>query len=132
MWWIRQSSTDTRHAGYEHVACIASIAASYSSHHSSALKPSAAAIRSSSPRSARAEAGRRVSEVFGNLRGHLDLVFSEPDPAVLLQQEPIDRSGIVGVPLSPQVAVHMALAHRRGRTISRANQAFLDWAESKL
>ena len=47
---------------------------------------------------------------------------------VMAQQEP----DIVGVPLSPQVEVHMALARRRGRSISRANQAFLDWAESKL
>ena len=31
----------------------------------------------------RAEAGRRVSELYGNLRGHFDLAFSEPDPAVL-------------------------------------------------
>ncbi|MEJ2575171.1 MAG: N-acetyl-gamma-glutamyl-phosphate reductase [Gammaproteobacteria bacterium] len=31
----------------------------------------------------RSEAGRRVADVFGNLRGHLDLVFSEPDVATL-------------------------------------------------
>ena len=27
----------------------------------------------------RAEAGRQVSELYGNLRGHFDLPFSEPD-----------------------------------------------------
>lgn len=42
---------------------------------------------------------------------------------VLADEEP----GIVGVPLSPRIEVSMALAKRRGRTISRANQAFLDW-----
>jgi N-acetyl-gamma-glutamyl-phosphate reductase len=31
----------------------------------------------------RAEAGRRVSELYGNLRGHFDLAFSEPDVARL-------------------------------------------------
>jgi N-acetyl-gamma-glutamyl-phosphate reductase len=31
----------------------------------------------------RAEAGRRVSDLYGNLRGHLDLAFSEPDVAAL-------------------------------------------------
>ena len=31
----------------------------------------------------RAEAGRQVSELYGNLRGHFDLAFSEPDPAAL-------------------------------------------------
>jgi len=31
----------------------------------------------------RAEAGRQVSELYGNLRGHFDLVFSEPDAAQL-------------------------------------------------
>ena len=40
--------------------------------------------------------------------------------------------GIVGIPLSPRVEVPMALARRRGRQISRANQAFLDWAAIKL
>lgn len=47
---------------------------------------------------------------------------------VMAQQEP----GIVGIPLSPAVDVHMALARRKGRAISRANQAFLDWAAFKL
>ena len=42
---------------------------------------------------------------------------------IMAQQEP----GIVGVPLAPRVPVPMALGKRRGRTISRANQAFLDW-----
>ena len=31
----------------------------------------------------RAEAGRQVSELYGNLRGYFDLAFSEPDPAQL-------------------------------------------------
>jgi N-acetyl-gamma-glutamyl-phosphate reductase len=31
----------------------------------------------------RAEAGRQVSELYGNLRGHFDLAFSEPDVARL-------------------------------------------------
>lgn len=42
---------------------------------------------------------------------------------VMADQEP----GIIGVPLSPRTNVRMALAKRRGRSISRANQAFLDW-----
>jgi len=33
----------------------------------------------------RAEAGRAVSELYGNLRGHFDLAFSEPDPAALAE-----------------------------------------------
>lgn len=33
----------------------------------------------------RSEAGMAVSELFPNLRGHIDLTFSEPDPAVLAQ-----------------------------------------------
>ena len=43
---------------------------------------------------------------------------------IMTEEEP----GIVGIPLAPKTAVRMALAKRRGRTISRANQAFLDWA----
>jgi N-acetyl-gamma-glutamyl-phosphate reductase len=35
----------------------------------------------------RAEAGRQVSDLYGNLRGHFDLAFSEPDPEVLAQCE---------------------------------------------
>jgi N-acetyl-gamma-glutamyl-phosphate reductase len=31
----------------------------------------------------RAEAGRQVSDLYGNLRGHFDLAFSEPDVAAL-------------------------------------------------
>ena len=31
----------------------------------------------------RAEAGRQVSDLYGSLRGHFDLAFSEPDPAAL-------------------------------------------------
>lgn len=46
----------------------------------------------------------------------------------MAEQEP----GIVGIPLSPVAPVPMALAKRRGRTISRANQAFLDWAAFQL
>lgn len=33
----------------------------------------------------RAEAGRQVSDLYGNLRGHFDLAFSEPDPASLAE-----------------------------------------------
>jgi LysR family transcriptional regulator, cyn operon transcriptional activator len=47
---------------------------------------------------------------------------------IMAEQEP----GIVGIPLSPKATVPMALAKRKGRTISRANQAFLDWATFKL
>jgi N-acetyl-gamma-glutamyl-phosphate reductase len=31
----------------------------------------------------RAESGRQVSELYGNLRGHFDLAFTEPDPGQL-------------------------------------------------
>jgi DNA-binding transcriptional LysR family regulator len=41
----------------------------------------------------------------------------------MADQEP----GLCGIPLSPKVPVNMALAKRRGRRISRANQAFMDW-----
>ncbi|MFT4825548.1 MAG: DNA-binding transcriptional LysR family regulator [Halioglobus sp.] len=47
---------------------------------------------------------------------------------VMADEEP----GIVGIAIKPASRVNMALAKRRGRTISRANQAFLDWAEIKL
>lgn len=40
--------------------------------------------------------------------------------------------GIVAVPLAGDAHISMALAKRRGRAISRANQAFLDWAAFKL
>lgn len=33
----------------------------------------------------RAESGRQVSDLYGNLRGHFDLAFSEPDPASLAE-----------------------------------------------
>ena len=46
----------------------------------------------------------------------------------MAEQEP----GIIGIPLKPRVEVPMALAKRKGRTISRANQAFLDWAAFQL
>jgi DNA-binding transcriptional LysR family regulator len=36
--------------------------------------------------------------------------------------------GIVGVPIQPRINVKMSLAKRRGRSISIANQAFMDWA----
>ncbi len=42
---------------------------------------------------------------------------------MMAEQEP----GLHGLALNPGVDVHMALAKRRGRTLSRANQAFLDW-----
>jgi len=42
---------------------------------------------------------------------------------IMAEEEP----GIVGIPLSPRTQVSMALAKRRGRTISGANQAFMDW-----
>ena len=42
---------------------------------------------------------------------------------IMAEEEP----GIVGIPLTPRTEVSMALAKRKGRTISRANQAFLDW-----
>ena len=40
--------------------------------------------------------------------------------------------GIVGITLTGAPPLALALAKRRGRTISRANQAFLDWAAFKL
>ncbi len=47
---------------------------------------------------------------------------------ILAQREP----DIIGIPLSPAMHIEVALAKRRGRTISRANQAFLDWAAFRL
>lgn len=41
----------------------------------------------------------------------------------MAEQEP----ELSGIPLTPATAVPMAIAKRRGRTISGANQAFLDW-----
>jgi len=46
---------------------------------------------------------------------------------VMAEEEP----GIVAVPLSPRIDVGMSLAKRRGRSISRANQAFLDWLNTR-
>jgi len=43
-----------------------------------------------------------------------------------------EEPGIVGIPLYPKTEFNMALAKRKGRTISKANQAFLDWAAFKL
>ncbi len=47
---------------------------------------------------------------------------------IMAEEEP----GIVGIPLSPKTEITMALAKRKGRTISKANQAFLDWMAFKL
>jgi len=47
--------------------------------------------------------------------------------AMLAQQEP----GIVAVPFAEQPRIRLVLARRRSRTISLANQAFLDWAASQ-
>lgn len=33
----------------------------------------------------RAESGRQVSSMYGNLRGHFDIAFSDPDPAALAE-----------------------------------------------
>jgi len=43
-----------------------------------------------------------------------------------------EEPGITGVALKPAAEISMALAKRKGRTISKANQAFLDWAAFKL
>ncbi len=37
------------------------------------------------------------------------------------------EAGIYGIQLQPKMEIQMAVARRKGRTISRANQAFLDW-----
>lgn len=47
---------------------------------------------------------------------------------MMVEQEP----GIVGIALAADTHIDMALAKRRGRVISGANQAFLDWAAFKL
>lgn len=47
---------------------------------------------------------------------------------MMVEQEP----GIVGIELEADTHIDMALAKRRGRVISGANQAFLDWAAFKL
>jgi len=47
---------------------------------------------------------------------------------MMVAQEP----GIVGIELAGDTRIEMALAKRRGKTISGANQAFLDWAAFKL
>lgn len=41
------------------------------------------------------------------------------------------EAGIVGLTLNPGAEVRMALAKRRGRTLSRANQGFLDWLSTR-
>ena len=46
-----------------------------------ATHPDAEVVRITS----RAEAGRQVSDLYGNLRGHFDLAFSEPDPEALAE-----------------------------------------------
>ena len=38
-----------------------------------------------------------------------------------------EEDGIIGVPLSPRTDIKMAIAKRRDRVISRANQTFMDW-----
>jgi LysR family transcriptional regulator, cyn operon transcriptional activator len=43
-----------------------------------------------------------------------------------------NEPAMVGISLQPTTTVDMALAKRRGRTISRANQAFLDWVAFTL
>ena len=43
---------------------------------------------------------------------------------IVAQQE----QGIIGIPIQPRINVKMSLAKRRGRSISIANQAFMDWA----
>ncbi|MBU3069372.1 LysR family transcriptional regulator [Aestuariicella sp. G3-2] len=45
---------------------------------------------------------------------------------MMAQQEP----GIHAVPLEPAISVNLGIARRKGRTISRANQAFIDWLVS--
>jgi DNA-binding transcriptional LysR family regulator len=42
---------------------------------------------------------------------------------MMADQEP----GIVGIPLRPAIEIDLALAKRKGRRISLANQAFMDW-----
>ena len=48
--------------------------------------------------------------------------------AMLAHQEP----GIVAVPFAEKPRIRLVLARRRQRTISLANQAFLDWAALQL
>jgi len=40
------------------------------------------------------------------------------------------EAGIYGIQLQPKMEIQMAVARRKGRTISPANQAFLDWLTS--
>ena len=61
---------------------------------------------------------KMVKEGLGSTVGIKIMADEEPD--------------IVGIAIEPASKVNMALAKRSGRTISRANQAFLDWAEIKL
>jgi DNA-binding transcriptional LysR family regulator len=42
------------------------------------------------------------------------------------------ESDLVGIPITPPAELSVGLAKRKGRTISRANQAFLDWVAFKL
>ncbi|MEH6551586.1 MAG: LysR family transcriptional regulator [Pseudomonadales bacterium] len=46
---------------------------------------------------------------------------------VALSMMPEQEPGIVGVPLLPAVKFKMAIAKRKGRTLSKANQAFMTW-----
>jgi DNA-binding transcriptional LysR family regulator len=46
---------------------------------------------------------------------------------VLAEQE----RDIVGIPFEPPIGINVALARRRGRVISRAHEAFLEWVRAK-
>ncbi len=48
--------------------------------------------------------------------------------AMMAQQE----AGIYGIQLQPKMEIQMAVARRKGRNISRANQAFLDWLTGNI
>jgi DNA-binding transcriptional LysR family regulator len=61
---------------------------------------------------------RMVKQGLGTTIGLEIMARGEPD--------------IVAVPLAGDARISMALAKRRGRVISRANQAFLDWAAFTL
>lgn len=44
-----------------------------------------------------------------------------------LEMMPQQEPGMVGVSIKPKMELHMMLAWRKGRLISRANQEFIDW-----
>jgi len=58
----------------------------------------------------------------------LSLVKQDLGTTVGLKIVAKQERGIVGVPILPRINVKMSLAKRRGRSISVANQAFMDWA----